>query len=76
MSGFGAPNVKVPVAFVVAGAVVVTGAAAVWAPAVVATLNCKMLCVAGVGTAGEPVPVAEGVDKVPKRDLEAGCGAT
>lgn len=39
------------------------------------TPNCKVLCVAGASTAGEPVPVVDGVDQFPKGDLTAGCGA-
>lgn len=40
------------------------------------TPNCTVLCAAGAGTAGEPVPATDGVDHFPKRDLTAGCGAT
>lgn len=74
MSGFAAPNVKVELACMAAGAVLVTGTAAAFA-VVVLTPNCKVFRVTGAGTEGEPVPVDAGVDKFPKRDLMAGCDA-
>lgn len=64
MSGFTAPNVKVPLLAVVAagaaGAAVVMGAAAV---VVAVAPNCNVLCVAGASTAGEPVLVVDGADQ-------------
>lgn len=79
MSGFAAPNVKVPLlAVVAAGAGVVMGAAALPAVAtgvVAVAPNCNVLCVAGAGAAGEPVLAVDGTDQFPKRDLMAGCAA-
>lgn len=76
MSGFAAANIKVLLACVEAGAVLVMGPAAACAVVVVLVLtpNCKVFCVAGASTEGELAPVDAGVDRFPKRDLRAGCG--